>query len=94
MKSAVAPPTLTVAPGGAGRSRIRFTVSWLASETNGWAEIAWIAVTSPLSGWGGLTSATPSTLRTRAANSAAPLRPAAFEVDPDRRLAVGREFGC
>ena len=53
MKSAVAPPTSTVAPGGAGSARIRFTVSWLASEMNGLAEIAWIAVTPPRSGCGG-----------------------------------------
>ncbi len=37
-KSAVAPPTRTVVPAGVFSSRIRFTVAWLASETNGLAE--------------------------------------------------------
>src|SRR5260221_11529002 len=59
MKSAVAPPTSTVAHGGAATSRIRFTVDLLASELNGFAEIAWIAATQPCSGWGGATAATP-----------------------------------
>ena len=36
MKSAVAPPTRTVVPGGGCSSRIAFTVSWLASEAKGW----------------------------------------------------------
>ncbi len=38
-KSAVAPPTSVVVPGGGCSSRIRFTVVWLASETKGWLEI-------------------------------------------------------
>src|SRR5262249_41411211 len=53
MNSAVAPPTSTVARGGAARSRIRFTVSLLAPELDGVSEIARITVTPSPSCCGG-----------------------------------------
>jgi hypothetical protein len=84
MKSAVAPPTRTAVPAGGWIARIAFTVSWLASETNGWAEIAWIAVTPPLRGCGGATSATPGIRPTLAAIVAA-----AFGPPPSTSIQIG-----
>ncbi len=83
-KSAVAPPTSTVVRGGVGSARIAFTVSWLASEANGWAETAWIAVTPPASRRGGTTSLTPSSRRTLAANAVA-----AFGPPPSKSIQIG-----
>ena len=70
-KSAVAPPTRTVAPGGAGMPRIRLMVSLLGSELNGYSDTAWITVTPSSSRRGGRASATPSVRRIRAASATA-----------------------
>src|SRR5215207_5411185 len=63
-KCAAPPVTSTVAPGGAGRSRIRFTVDLLASEMNELLEIAFTSVTPPSSRCGGSTAAIPGSRST------------------------------
>ena len=90
-KSAVAPPTRTVAPGGAGMPRIRLMVSLLGSELNGFSRHRLDhgdAVVEPARGKGlgdALGAADP-----RRQRDGAPRR-RALDRDPDRGLAVGRE---
>jgi hypothetical protein len=83
-KSAVAPPTSTVAPGGARIARIRLTVDLLASELKGLAEIARIATTPPCSCSGGATAVTPGVRRIRAASWTS-----AFGVAPLTETQIG-----
>ena len=64
---------------------MRFTVDWLASELNGLAEIAWIAVTPPRSGCGGATAATPGGVARSALRAAA----VAFGVAPFTETQIG-----
>ncbi len=75
-KSAVAPPTSTVAPAGAGTSRIRSTVDWLASASNGLAEITWTTVTPSSSCCGRRDCGDPLGARIRAVSCAACFDPA------------------